>query len=173
VQRILAALEGLVDERVILANDDALAGLPGTRLVHDPAPHAGVLPALASGLEAARGDLCLAVACDMPFVSQRLFELMLDHQARTDADVVIARTDGFLEPMHALYRRQPVLRAIQAALGRGEQRMISYFSDVRVQELSQAEWQVVDPSGRAFFNVNTPADLAEARRLVEANGAAD
>lgn len=165
VERILAALGPLVDERVLLANDASLAEQPDVRLIFDPSPHAGVLPALAAGLEAAQGELCLAVACDMPFVSRRLFEHMLDVQQRDDADVVIPRTAGFLEPMHALYRRLPTLHAINAALERGEQRMISYLSAVRVREIDEDEWRATDPRGTAFFNVNTPEDLAEARRV--------
>jgi molybdopterin-guanine dinucleotide biosynthesis protein A len=165
VARILEAIESLVDERVLLANDAALAQLEQVRVVYDPRPHAGVLPALAAGLEAATGEVCLAVACDMPFISERLFAHMLDVQQRDDADVVVPRTSGFIEPMHAVYRRQPVLQAIRAALERGEQRMISYFAAVRVSEVGEDEWRQVDPSGLAFFNVNTPEDLEQARRI--------
>ena len=165
VDRILAALDPLVDERVLLTNDSALAQLAGVRLVYDPQPHAGVLAALAAGLTNSTADLCLAVACDMPFVSRRLFEHLLQLQRSADADAVIPRTAGFLEPMHAVYRRQTVLQAIQAALARGEQRMISYFGDVRVREVGEDEWQALDPTGVAFFNVNTPEDLEQARRL--------
>ena len=131
----------------------------------DPEPHAGVLPALAAGLAAASGGVCLTVACDMPFVSPTLFGYLLERLEADAADVVIPRTADYLEPMHAVYRRAPVLAAIQAALARGERRMISYFSAVRVREVAEAEWRPLDPSGRAFFNVNTPEDLAEAQRL--------
>jgi molybdopterin-guanine dinucleotide biosynthesis protein A len=124
-----------------------------------------VLPALAAGLNAATGEVCLAVACDMPFISGRLFAHLLEVQEREAADVVIPRSSGFVEPMHAVYRREPVLKAIQAALERGEQRMISYFADVRVVEVSEDEWRHEDPLGLAFFNVNTPEDLEEARRI--------
>ena len=165
VERILASLGPLVDERVLLANDATLAEQPDVRLTFDPSPHAGVLPALATGLAAAEGDLCLAVACDMPFVSRRLFEHMLEIQQRDDVDVVIPRSAGFLEPMHAVYRRRPTLDAIAAALQRGEQRMISYLSAVRVREIDEADWRLIDLPGTAFFNVNTPEDLAEARRI--------
>jgi len=165
ISRILAALGPIVAERVLLTNDAALADQTDVRLVFDPSPHAGVLPALAAGLAAADGELCLAVACDMPFVSRRLFERMLELQQQADADVVIPRTAGFLEPMHAVYRRRAALQAIRAALERGEQRMISYLSAVRVREIAEAEWRGLDPAGTAFFNVNTPEELAEARRI--------
>lgn len=131
--------------------------------MYDPEPHAGVLPALAAGLSAASGEVCLTVACDMPFVSRGLFRRQLD--LLVDADVVIPRTADYLEPMHAVYRRAAVLAAIQAALTRGERRMISYFAEVRVREMVEPEWRALDPAGRAFFNVNTPEDLAEAQRL--------
>lgn len=151
----------------MLTNDDSLRQFAGARLVFDATPHAGVLPALASGLDAARGELCLVVACDMPFVSARLFRRLLELQAESDADVVIPRTADSFEPMHAVYRRATVLAAIQAALERGEQRMISYFRSVRVREVEAGEYTAADPTGLAFFNVNTPEDLAHARRLAE------
>ncbi|GAC1326177.1 MAG: hypothetical protein NVSMB2_25110 [Chloroflexota bacterium] len=162
----MECLSPLVDERVVLTNDDSLSELSNLRLVLDPSPHAGVLPALAQGLRAAHGDVCLAVACDMPFVSRPLFEHLLMLFELHTADVVIPRTADFLEPMHAVYRRVPVLRAIEAALARGEQRMISYFGSVRVHEVDEDEWRRADPDGRAFFNVNTADDLAKARSLV-------
>lgn len=167
IERIRETLSPLVDEQILLANDAALTDLVGVRVVFDPEPHAGVLPALAAGLQVASNDVCLAVACDMPFVSRRLFERQLELLREARVDVVIPRTAGYLEPMHAVYQTETVRQAIQAALERGEQRMISYFRDVRVREVDESEWRTIDPDGRAFFNVNTPDDLAEARRLAE------
>ena len=173
VARILAAIGPLAGERLVLTNDATLVEMPGVRLVYDPAPHAGVLPALASGLAAASGEVCLAVACDMPFVSRALFEHLLARQAETGADVVIPRAEAYLEPMHAVYRRQPVLAAIRAALERGEQRMVSYLSSVQVQVVDEAEWRTVDSAGLAFFNVNTPDDLARAQAIARADAGLD
>ena len=158
----------LVDECVLLTNDSSWRNTAGLHLVFDAVPHAGVLPALSAGLAAAAGEVCLAVACDMPFVSGTLFEYLLQLQTDTDSDVVIPRTAGYLEPMHAVYRRAPVVAAIQAALARGDQRMVSYFRDVRVREIEEPEWRPIDPQALAFFNVNTPEDLAEARRVAGA-----
>lgn len=170
IERIRAAVGPLVDEQILLANDSSLGDLEGMRVVFDPEPHAGVLTALKTGLAAARSRICLAVACDMPFASQALFERLLEIQRDADADVVIPRTVGYLEPMHAVYRTQTVKAAIEAALERGDQRMISYFRDVRVREVDEGEWRSIDAKGSAFFNVNTPVELAEARRLADPTG---
>jgi molybdopterin-guanine dinucleotide biosynthesis protein A len=120
---------------------------------------------LAAGLANATGEICLAVACDMPFVSRPLFEYLLERQIEADADVVIPRTADYLEPMHAVYRRTVVEAAIRSALERGERRMVSYLSQVRAIEVGEPDWQRVDFDGLAFFNVNTPEDLTEAQRL--------
>ncbi len=163
VERILLALRPLAQEWLAVVNDDSLAGIDGLRLVPDPDPHAGVLPALRAGLAAAHGELCLLVACDMPFVSRSLFEYLL--ALAPDADLVLPRLAGQAEPMHAVYRRQPCLRAVEAALKRGERRMIAFHGDVRVRYVDEPELRRIDPELRAFFNVNTPADLEQARRL--------
>lgn len=165
VNRLLAELAPLAAEHLALTNDRSLESLPGVRLIDDPQPHAGVLPALANGLANATGGLCLAVACDMPFASRTVFEYLLALQHQEAVDVVIPRVGGYLEPMHAVYRRDSVLSAIRAALARGEKRMISYFPAVRVREVGEDELRGIHPTERAFFNVNTPEDLDAARKL--------
>ncbi len=165
LDRIVDSLGPLASERLLLANDLALDGTIDARLVFDPEPHAGVLPALANGFAEATGDICIAVACDMPFLSRAVVRHLLDVLEAEKADVAIPRTRDFLEPMHAVYRRQPALSAIRQALARGERRMVSYFSAIRVREVADAELRDLDPDLRTFFNVNTSEDLARAQSL--------
>ena len=44
-------------------------------------------------------------------------------------------------------------------------RVISFFPDVRVRFVDEAEIDRFDPRHLSFFNVNTPDDLEQARRL--------
>jgi molybdopterin-guanine dinucleotide biosynthesis protein A len=163
IERILDAVGPLAVERIALARVGAEPLGYGLRPVPDVEPHAGVLRALANGLSVASGDVCLLVACDMPFVSRPLFEHALDVLHRETADVVIPRDDYGLQPMHSVYRREPVLEAVQQAIARGDKRMNSYFPSVRVREIRDDELRSLDPEGRAFSNVNTPEELAAAR----------
>ena len=57
------------------------------------------------------------VACDMPFASAKLIEGMSRLMVQQEADVVIAKSDGGYEPIHAVYRRETCLPAIEAAIG--------------------------------------------------------
>ncbi len=164
IERILDALVPVGGDVIVVDNDESLAHLPGVRIVPDSEVRAGVLTALHSGLSAAAGELCLVIACDMPFLNPPLLEWLIDLAA--NFDVVMPVTNGQMEPMHAVYRRKACLNAIAEALARGDKRMISYLSDVRVREVAEDELRRFDPELRSFFNVNTPEDLEWARSIV-------
>ena len=163
LDRVRAALAPLVAETIVVCNDDAPAGTPSVRLVRDPEPHAGVLPALLAALSEATQPLGVLVACDMPFLNPALLRRLLE--LGSDHDVVIPAVGGQLQPMHAVYRRDRCRDAIAAALARGDRRMISFLDGLRVRRVDEAEARALDPELRSFFNINTPEDLAEARRL--------
>jgi molybdenum cofactor guanylyltransferase len=167
IERVLDALRPLGDEIVVVDNDDSLAHVPGVRIVPDDETRAGVLVALASGLAAATGELCLVVACDMPFLDAHVLRWLVD--LAEGHDVVIPVTEGQMDPMHAVYRREVCLNAIRAALARNEKRMISYLKDVRVREVTEEELRARDPELRSLFNVNTPEDLDRARAIAAAS----
>ena len=164
VERTLTAIRPLVEHFTLVVNDDVLASL-NIPLFHDPAPHAGVLPALLTGLRATSADLCLVAACDMPFIrsalAKHLFESCQDH------DVCLPYTDGRPEPMLAVYRRKPCIEAISGALALGHMRMIAFLDDLRVARLDERDLKAHDPELLSFFNVNEPDDLAKAQVIAK------
>jgi molybdopterin-guanine dinucleotide biosynthesis protein A len=117
---------------------------------------------LASGLRAASGELCVVVACDLPFLNAALIERLVE--LAEGWDLVAPIVAGQPEPTHAVYRRATCLPAIDRALARGERRMISFWPEVRVRAVPEEELRALDPDLRSFFNVNTPADLELAER---------
>jgi molybdopterin-guanine dinucleotide biosynthesis protein A len=166
VERTLDVVRPLSAALIVVDNDDSLAHLPGIRIVPDVEMRAGVLTALYSGLLAAETELCLVVACDMPFLNPALLRWLVEQAA--GFDVVLPVVDGQMDPMHAVYRREACLGAIGRALARGEKRMISYLGDVRVRQVAEAELRQHDPELRSLFNVNTPESLEEARAMARA-----
>lgn len=166
IQRVIDAARPLSAEVVVVDNDDSLVHLPGIRIVPDVETRAGVLIALYSGLSEARTELCLAVACDMPFLNAELLQWLVG--LAPHFDVVIPMVEGQMDPLHAVYRREPCRAAIGRALARGEKRMVSYLADVRVREVTEAELRRLDPDLRSLSNINTPEDLERARRAAGA-----
>jgi molybdopterin-guanine dinucleotide biosynthesis protein A len=163
LEHLLSALSPLAREIVVVANDDRLADDPRLRVIRDPDPHAGVLPALLAALDAASSDLLLLVACDMPFVSRRLMEHLVALAA--DHDAVVPKVDGFEQVMHAVYRVGPCRAAVTNALEQGRRRMIAFLDEVDTRYVDESELRRLDPELRSFFNVNTPEDLALARQI--------
>jgi molybdenum cofactor guanylyltransferase len=164
LDRQLGSLGRLARETIVVANDDRLAGDPRFRVIRDPDPHAGVLPALLAALDTATSPLLLLVACDMPFVDVAVCEFLLDSSEGQDA--VIPDILDHLQPMHAVYRVEPCRAAIRAALERGDRRMISFLNDVRTLRVPASVLaRITGDVERSFFNINTPDDLAEAQRI--------
>lgn len=163
LEHVLASLAPLAREILVIANDDRLAGDSRLRVIRDPEPHAGVLPALLAALDTATSDLMLLVACDMPFVSRPLFEHLIDLAA--DYDAVVPKVDGYEQVMHAVYRVGPCRAAVRGAIEQGRRRMIAFLDDVSALTVDASDLRPYDPALRSFFNVNTPEDLDLARRL--------
>lgn len=163
ISHVLERLRHLADDILVTTNAPQDYAFLGVRLASDPMPGAGALSGLATALEAARGECVMVIACDMPFVRTALMAYLLD--LAQEADVVIPRRLGEFEPLLAVYRRT-CLAAIQASLAAGQARMISFFPSVRVRPVEAAELESVDPSGRSFFNINTPDDLRQAEAML-------
>jgi len=163
IERLLQRVSGLGEEILITTNRPQDYQYLGLRMASDPEPGAGALHGLRTALEAARGQTVLVLACDMPFVSRPLLEHML--QLAEAADLVVPRRGGEYEPLHAVYSKG-CLPALEAALQRGQRRMISFFPSLDLHTVEQEEIDRLDPEGLSFFNVNTPEDLRKAERIL-------
>ena len=163
--RVLDALGPLADESLALVQDSGTPAFAGLTVLVDPAPHAGVLPALLHGLQNASGDACMIVAGDMPFVQRSAFAYLLQVQREERASVVIPRVGGFLQPMHCVVDRRVAQEAIAAALASGEQRLFRVLEPLTPRVVKETELRQVDPELLTIFNVNDPDDVAMAERI--------
>ncbi len=162
VARTLDVLAQLTDD-IIVVTSLAPQLLPApARVVADRYVGAGVLAGVHAGLLAARGELAIVVACDMPFLNLDLLQHLVS--LAHEADVVVPRWAD-VEPLHAAYRPATCRGPVERALARGERRIISFYHEVRVRYVERAEIARFDPQGLSFFNVNTPEDWERARTL--------
>jgi molybdopterin-guanine dinucleotide biosynthesis protein A len=81
-----------------------------------------------------------------------------------EADVVIAEAAEGFEPLHAVYRRETCIPAIESAIDADQWRMISWFPRVKLRRLTPDELRHYDPQGLAFWNVNTPDEFSQAEQ---------
>ncbi len=159
---VIDTLHQLSDDVIVVSNRSDSYGpivrLLAARLVPDYEPPSGPLGGLAAGLAAMKHDLAVVVACDMPLLNLDLLRYLIERAGSVDA--VVPLTGDQYEPLHAVYRRT-CLAAIQRRLANDQRRVTSFFDEVRVAAIPEAEWRVLDPAGRSLSNLNTPDDLAQ------------
>ena len=147
-----------------LQGDDDDDGAPfrarGLEVVRDAAAGLGPVAGLAAGLAWAAGAAAFALACDMPFVSGAVIDLVLSRAVAQCADLVLPVLDGRPEPLCALYgaRTAPVIAADLLA-GRLRAGLLAdevAGAGLRVVRIDGAEIRTIDPTLRSFINVNHP-----------------
>ena len=127
--------------------------------VDDDEPRAGPLAALVTGARAlrARGydGAVLLLGVDLPFVDQRLLELLVRHPA---LETVVPIAGGMRQSCCARYA-PAALAAAADLVEQGERAMHALLSAVPVVEITEAEWRAVAPAD-ALADLDTPEDLA-------------
>jgi molybdopterin-guanine dinucleotide biosynthesis protein A len=167
IQRVVDRLAPIADEMIVTTNSPDDYHFLGLLLFPDLRPGRGALGGLYTALSSATREAVAVVACDMPFASASLIEAANRLLVEEEADVVIPDSGDGLEPLHAVYRRETCLPAIEFAIDADKWRLISWFPQVKVRILQPNEIKLYDPSGLAFWNLNTPEEFAEAERTAK------
>jgi molybdopterin-guanine dinucleotide biosynthesis protein A len=167
IQRVAERLSPIADEVIVTTNrpeEYAFLNLP---LFPDLKPGRGALGGLYTAIASAKHPIVAVVACDMPFASPPLLEAASKLLMEEEADVVIPKSDEGYEPLHALYRRETCLPAIEASIDADQWKVIAWFPKVKVRVLTLEEIKQYDPSGLAFWNVNTPEEFSKAETIAQ------
>ena len=167
IQRVVDRIAPIANEILVTTNHPVDYAFLNLRVVPDLIPGRGALGGIYTALASARYPIVAVVACDMPFASAALLEAAISLLVREEMDVVVPRSTGGFEPLHAIYRRLTCLPVVRTAIDANQLKIIDWFSSVRVRELSLDEVAAIDPSGLVFRNVNTPEEFSEAELLAQ------
>ena len=111
---------------------------------------------------------CLILSCDMPFLKREWLDFLCEHAHRSKADVVVPKSKSGPEPLCACWRTHAA-PAIQRAFDGGIRKVTEAMKRVRMEVLDESVWKRFDSDGRLFWNMNTPEDYQEARKIFEAS----
>lgn len=126
--------------------------------LHDFGPLAGIL----SGLEQASYSYALVIGCDMPFINEEVIEYLFELAATGYDAVVPSWANGMLEPLHAVYRKEPMREAITEAAKQGKGKIFEVLSQLeKVLFLPVSRLREIDPCLKTFTNINTPVELED------------
>jgi molybdopterin-guanine dinucleotide biosynthesis protein A len=143
----------------------------GIETVADRWPGQGPLGGIITALQRTEADnsQChwnLMVSCDMPFLTREWITFLAQRAAASEAQVVLARSHHGLEPLCACYKTNGAA-ALQAAFEAGERKVTRALRQVKVEVLDEADWKRFDSDGRLFWNMNTPIEYDEAKRILK------
>ncbi len=156
IERLLL-LAPLFDEVLLVTNDPSPYDGYGLRAVRDLVPGKGAPGGVHAALAAARTPWVLAVACDMPFVTEAVLRTLLDaRDERTEA--VCFQVGGRLEPLLGVYRTTLAERWRQALQADPSFRQLLQL--FRAKVLPEEKLREVDPGLESVQGLNSPEDLS-------------
>jgi molybdopterin-guanine dinucleotide biosynthesis protein A len=159
--RLFEATDELVvncraDQREAIA--DALTGLD-PRFAIDEDPDRGPVAGIATGLRAVETSAAAVVACDLPLLDSELLEYLF---GRADGhDAAVPKPSDWFEPLHAIYRPEPMVDACETALAEGDVRVIEPLFSLDYVVVERADL-LEHGSLDSFESVDTPEDVRDA-----------
>ncbi|UCE63637.1 MAG: molybdenum cofactor guanylyltransferase [Nitrospirota bacterium] len=162
----LHVLESVFSEIIIVVDTiSSVVSEINHRVVTDLIPDKGSAGGLFTGLTYSPNPQVFAVACDMPFLNPAVIKKICDMSDSTD--VTMVKLSNGLHPMHSVYSKGclPVLRRmIEADQLRLQDLLLQKELETKI--LGPEVVQDIDPQFKSFLNVNTPADVKVAERLI-------
>ncbi|MDA8194587.1 MAG: molybdenum cofactor guanylyltransferase [Thermaerobacter sp.] len=133
-------------------------------MVRDRHPGKGPLAGIHAALSET-GSWVFIAACDMPFLPAGLPQFLA--KFRAGVDLVLPRIRGYAATVAALYG-PGCLPVIEDVLPGKAPRLTDILGRLRVREVSEEQLAILGNPEMGFFSVNTPADMARAKRVAEA-----
>src|SRR5262245_38047616 len=132
--RTIRLFHELFPQVIVVTNrPERFRGL-GVEAVADRFPGCGPLAGVHAALLASRHPHVFVAACDMPGLAREAIRLVVGRIG--DADAVVPRWEGDVEPLHAVYAVR-CLPAVEACLRAGRHALRDFLASARVDYVSE------------------------------------
>jgi molybdopterin-guanine dinucleotide biosynthesis protein A len=159
IEHVIMRLTPQVDEILINANREVYTyqalGYPVLKDENDG--FIGPLAGFLLGLKYAKHDYVVTVPCDSPFLPLDLVQRLYMGMTETNADVVVALSNGDTHPVFCLMKKS-VLPSLQAFINRGERKVSAWQKSLYYTEVDFSACALNNCTS-AFTNLNTFDDL--------------
>jgi molybdopterin-guanine dinucleotide biosynthesis protein A len=136
---------------------------PFAPVVEDVFPGCGPLAGIHAALRASQTDWNVVLAVDLPFVSSALLHFLVAQARDGGAVVTVPRLGKGWQPLCAVYRRA-FADVAETALHAGRFKIDALFDQALTRPVEEVALRSAGFSSEAFRNLNTPEELAEARK---------
>ena len=138
------------------------------KVVEDVFPDCGPLGGIYTGLLTSQNKYSFIAACDMPFLNVELIKSMINNVAGWD--IIIPRLNNRALPnkgyetLHAIYSKT-CMEYIEKQLKQNNLKIIDFFPQVKIKEITEDIIKQFDPRLLSFFNINSDADYQQALNI--------
>ena len=172
IVHVIRQMESVTDELLLVTNEPDLYTSLKVPMYTDILPNMGALGGLHTGLTHAANRTVICVGCDMPLLQPKLLSHLVSLLGDYDAAVPCVQSEDRSAPifqtLSAVYSKR-CLPTIERMLAAGELRVHALYDRIDVRIVQPHEWQVFDPQGLSFFNINTPEDFEKADKFIGGN----
>lgn len=163
ISYVIGAVDGFFSETLVIAkkeNKEDLEKLTQNKkqikIIFETTAEFSPWNGIRAAVENTKAEWILLLACDMPFISTNLFDLLVS-KINPNIDCIIPKTDR-LQPLCALYRRS----VFESARMEGS---ITRFAESLKKEIVQ----INEKYSFWLFNINTREDLEMAKKRFSAS----
>jgi molybdenum cofactor guanylyltransferase len=129
-------------------------------------PLGGIITGLLTAADAGGCEWNLIIGCDMPFLTPEWLAYLVERARASKAEVVAPKSVHGLEPLCACWRTSGAGK-LQRAFESGIRKVTEGMKHLTMEVLDEAHWKRFDNCHRLFWNMNTPNDYEEAKRILE------
>ena len=166
IERQIKLLYSLFEKIIVVTNNQRKSRslyeiadknrLKNVEIIQDIILGQGPLGGIYSGLKASNSIYNFVVACDMPFINERLVKYMIKNVK--NSDVFIPRIDNKLHPLCGVYSKNCV-SVIGRLLLQDRLKVSDMFSKLNAKFISKKKLQSFDKDLLCLENINTPEDI--------------
>jgi molybdenum cofactor guanylyltransferase len=164
MEKQIALFQELFEQVIVVSNHPLELISWGITIVSDLYPVRSSLTGIHSGLFYTRPPHAFITACDMPFLKKEMI-LVLLRDLDPKRDVIVPVTSEGFQPLCAVYSRR-CLHPIEEQLIKGELKISTLFSKLKVKKIPEDILRSVDPELISFFNINTQEDLSLSQNIL-------
>ncbi len=158
IEHVIKTAEKISDDVIISVNKAENLPTPH-KLAVDVYDIRAPLVGIYSALKYCKYDYTCILPCDAPLAKSEVFIYMLKKIGNYDG--VVPKDGDYIEPLHAVYKVRPLLRACEMAIKNKEYKLGDIVKKLKIYYLPVEELKKIDKDLLSLKNINMPEDLRE------------
>ncbi len=156
IKRQIKILADIFKTVIVVTDNTRRYRLKGVKIIRDIIPEKGPLGGIYSGLLASDSFYNFVIACDMPFINERLVKYMIKNIK--NFDIFLPKIGNKFHPLCGIYSKN-CISVIRQGLTQDRLKVSDIFSKSKVKFISKKKLQSFDKKLFCLENINTPEDI--------------